>query len=175
MDKPSKKTNVRISSKDSKKSKEKALTWSFQKMDQPFEKTDDSNARDRSATEKARTPKGVSKQEKALTWSFQKIEGSDGNISMENRSIDVEWLGRHFQLIADQRTYEDLVAVVAKEFHIDLEFLSEMFLEFSFKGLNPYGKKKRITEENFASEFKKVKQLYISIVDQALQEEKEAS
>ena len=91
-------------------------------------------------------------------------------ISVE-KGIDVEWLGRHIQIIPDLNTYEELVADVAKEFRIDLDFLNEMFLELTFKSLNSQGKKRRINAENFASEFKKVTQLIVTVVDQSQEAE----
>lgn len=87
-------------------------------------------------------------------------------ISVE-KGIDVEWLGRHVQIIPDLHSYEELVADVAKEFHIDLDFLNEMCLEMTFKSVNSQGKKRRISAENFASEFKKVTQLIVTVVDQS--------
>jgi hypothetical protein len=87
-------------------------------------------------------------------------------ISIE-KVIDIEWLGRHTQLIPDQQTYEELVIDVAKEFHIDLDFMNAMCLELSFKSLGPHGKKRRVNAENFASEYKKVRQLVVSVVDQS--------
>lgn len=88
-------------------------------------------------------------------------------LSAHDQVIDIEWLGRHTQLIPDQQTYEELVIDVAKEFHIDLDFMAAMCLELSFKSLAPHGKKRRVNADNFASEYKKVRQLVVTVVDQS--------
>jgi hypothetical protein len=90
-------------------------------------------------------------------------------ISIE-KVIDIEWLGRHTQLIPDQQTFEELVIDVAKEFHIDLDFMAAMCLELSFKSLGPHGKKRRVNADNFASEYKKARQLVVTVVDQSSSE-----
>lgn len=111
-------------------------------------------------------------KEKASTWSFEKMSTTTDvpvRISIE-KVIDIEWLGRHTQLIPDQQTYEELVIDVAKEFHIDLDFMAAMCLELSFKSLAPNGKQRRVNADNFATEYKKVRQLVVTVVDQSEKE-----
>jgi hypothetical protein len=64
-----------------------------------------------------------------------------------------------------------LVVDIAKEFTIDVDFMNEMFVEFAFKSLQAHGKKKKITAENFSTEYKKVRSLIVSVVDQPLPSE----
>jgi len=113
---------------------------------------------------------GKNAKEKASTWSFgmslNELGTSGIDIISIERVIDVEWLGRHIQIIPDYSTYDELIADVAKEFHIDLDFMNQMFLEISFKSLNKHGKKHRITPDNFSIEFKNITQLIVTVVDQ---------